>query len=342
MAPTGWRTTPTSPNPLDRSRARHPPNSTRRGPRSALNSGSASCSSPSSVCALKTTPRQPPASTSRKRHTRGATGAGARGVPATPASRDRGKDRPRDQRSPRTGSCLSLRGLPRRSRTKRGGEPPRDSRAQHRGVGGGTRKPSCVLSARSRRSLLWLAPRCLSGSSNNPHRTGPRARAGAPLLQAASITSILTPLQTFTSERSFAASRPASARHIQHAKRKPGKGRPGHAPASQTDHGTAGDTTASTNNVATATAAASNNPASTSTSTSSPTTNTGTPVTQPVATQTPAPAASTESSPPASTGSSPSSSASSTSHSTSQSSTPAKQPAFGAQRILGPGSSPDS
>ena len=49
----------------------------------------------------------------------------------------------------------------------------------------------------------------------------------------------------------------------------------------------------------------------------------------------------TQSSPPSSTGSSPSSSGT-TSHSTSQSSTPAKQPAFGSNGTLGPGSSPDS
>ena len=70
-------------------------------------------------------PSSRPASSSRKRRPRGTTGA--RGVPATPASRDRGKARPRDQRSPDTGSCLSPRGLPHHSRTKRGGKPPGDS-----------------------------------------------------------------------------------------------------------------------------------------------------------------------------------------------------------------------
>ena len=166
-----------------------------------------------------------------------------------------------------------------------------------------------------------------------PRRTA--SSPSAPLLQVAGIASVLNPLQTFTSKRSVAASRQAPAKHIQRAQGKPSRARQRHTPATPTHHGTTAGTTAGSNNVATAAAApaSSTNPVSTSANTSSPTTYTGTPVTQPVATQAPAPA---------STGSSPSSSAGSTSGSSSHTSTSAKQPAFGAQGVLGPGTSPNS
>ena len=341
MAPTGWRTTPTSPNPLDRSRARHPPNSTRRGPRSALNSGSASCSNQSSVCALKTRPFQP----TRKRQPKAphaGTRAGARGVPATPASRDRGKDRPRDQRSPRTGSCLSPRGLPRRSRTKRGGEPPRDSersiaaweagRENLRAFQAQPRGGRCCglrRGARQDRRTTRTAPdRELAGRPVAPgreHHEHPRPSPDVYL-------------------RTIIRCRPPSVRQTHPARTNANQVKPARVtrpPARRITEPPPTQQQAPTTSPPRPPPPATTRPAP-APARARQRTYTGTPVTQPVATQAPAPAASTESSPPASTGSSPSSSASSTSHSTSQSSTPAKQPAFGSNGTLGPGSSPDS